>query len=138
VFLLPLVPAVIVNSFAFYEAAEYRVLYIVPAGYRGLVIIELDEQNGIEPKVRGIRRVYRIGPDGRCRSSRAWHVLRSHSFEARYADGTELVNGVNADDDQVALRRVLSRDDEGVLWLLVGTAAEKDAAQRELLRQKHE
>jgi hypothetical protein len=107
---------------------SWHVVYILPVGYRGLVTIEYDPANGVEPERQGDNCIYRINADGRCRSTKDWHILRSHSFTATYSDGTPVLNGFHAPEAEIALRRVLSHDSKGLLHLLVGTDAERQVA----------
>ena len=133
-FWLLLVVLIPLTTWLCWKWFDYRIHYILPNGYHGIVKVVIDDSNGVSPKRSKGRYVYVVPEDGILTSAKNYPFLRSYSMTAQYSDGSEIPNGFDASSSEVALRRLFN-DKDKVLWLLVGTESEAQNA-KTLRREK--
>ena len=112
---------------------DYTIQFIVPSNYRGVVFIDLDIVNGIDPAVRSHSTyTYDIPETGRLKVKTLSLFQEYHKMTARYADGRPLPTmesggqgpAVTDESVDVALRGMgtITRSDDDQSYLLsVGT-----------------
>jgi hypothetical protein len=96
------------------------VLFVVPAGFRGVFVIEEDPAGGVPPVIEGTSTIYKIPASGKLLTTTIGPLEEWHTPEGRYDNGATLP--VEGDPDRIAIRSLWSVDRR--VYSLVGTAQE--------------
>jgi hypothetical protein len=99
----------------------YNIQYVVPNGFRGILVIKDAPQSGVAPDWLDNHTVrYTFPPSGTLTSSDVTPLLTWHDAHGMYHDGRRINSG------EIQLRELTGFNSQKEMYLLVGTPAEAD------------